>query len=181
MSEELETLTTLAQRLEFAHIPYMLTGSVAMGFYATPRMTRDIDVVVELHPEDALRLLDLFKKDFYIDLDMINEAIKGQGMFNVIDNQTGVKINFVVRKLETYRKTEFERRRKVSLGGFDLWLVSPEDLILSKLFWAKDSKSEIQLRDVENLLTGPNKLNFDYLEKWAKDLGIYQLYQKVKA
>ena len=180
MSDELETLKTVAQRLESAHISYMLTGSVAMSFYAMPRMTRDIDIVIELKREDIARLYDVFKSDFYVDEEMIREALRDRGMFNVIHNGSGVKVDFVVRKLEIFRKTEFERRRKVSLEGFDVWLVSAEDLILSKLHWAKDSQSEIQLRDIQNLLGGACEINTEYLEKWAKDLGVYQLYEKVK-
>ena len=180
MSDELHTLKTVAQRLEAAHIPYMLTGSVAMSFYAIPRMTRDIDVVIELKHEDVSRLYDFFKLDFYVDEEMIREALRDRGMFNVIHNGNGVKVDFVVKKLELFRKAEFDRRRKISLEGTDVWLVSAEDLILSKLYWAKDSKSETQLRDIQNLLGGICEVDSEYLEKWAKELGVFQIYKEVK-
>ena len=61
MSEELEVLRTVAARLDQAGIAYMLTGSMALNYYAVPRMTRDIDLVVELEPGDAERLVRLFQ------------------------------------------------------------------------------------------------------------------------
>ena len=63
-----------------------------------------------------------------------------------------IKIDFIVRKDTPYRAAEFERRRRVPMPGFEAWIVSREDLILSKLAWAKDSGSELQRRDVAALL-----------------------------
>ena len=48
MHAELEVLKIVSERLEAAHIPYMLTGSFAMAYYGQPRMTRDLDLVVAL-------------------------------------------------------------------------------------------------------------------------------------
>jgi len=60
MSEELDVLQEVTQRLAGAHISYMVTGSIAVSYYAVPRMTRDIDLVVELSSGDADRFCDLF-------------------------------------------------------------------------------------------------------------------------
>ena len=73
-------------------------------------------------------------------------------MFNLIHNETIIKLDCIVLKRDEYRQQEFARRRLVSLGDFETWIVSREDLILSKLYCARDSKSELQLRDVKNLL-----------------------------
>jgi hypothetical protein len=64
MLNELEVLKDVAERLERAGIAYMLTGSVAMNYYAQPRMTRDIDLVVALDPSDAARIRNTFEPDF---------------------------------------------------------------------------------------------------------------------
>jgi hypothetical protein len=78
---------------------------------------------------------------------------------NLIHDYHIIKIDFVVRKDTPYRRKEFFRKRKVSVDGQDLSVVRSEDLILSKLEWAKDSKSEIQLRDVQNLLQSVKNLD----------------------
>jgi hypothetical protein len=81
-----------------------------------------------------------------------------------------VKLDFIVRKDSPYRQHEFGRRQRVRLPGFETWIVSREDLILSKLAWAKDSGSELQLRDVRALLAG--SVDRTYLERWAEELSV---------
>jgi len=178
-SEELAVLKQVARRLNRAKIPYMVTGSIAANFYTVPRMTRDIDIVVELSDQNISRFITLFQNDFYLELRTVSEAVKDKGMFNLIQNEHIVKVDFVVRKDSAYRRTEFARRRRISIGGQAINIVAPEDLILSKLFWARDSSSETQLADVRNLLKTVKKLNRPYLARWAKRLGIGSLYKKV--
>ena len=89
-----------------------------------------------------------------------------------------IKVEFVVRKDTPYRRREFARRKKISIDGQDVYVVAPEDLILSKLAWAKDSKSEVQLKDVQNLLQSVKKLDRRYLARWTKQLGVESLYRE---
>jgi len=74
------------------------------------------------------------------------------------------------------RQLEFERRRQIKIQDFTNWVVSKEDLIISKLYWARDSRSEIQLRDVKNLLA--TEYDATYLEKWAKELRLELLLRE---
>jgi hypothetical protein len=99
-------------------------------------------------------------------------------MFNLIHNHYIVKVDFVVRKNTPYRRMEFSRRKEISVDGQQLYVVAPEDLILSKLEWAKDSNSEVQLRDVRNLLHSVKDLDRRYLARWAKQLGVDSLYRE---
>lgn len=179
MTAELEVLKDVTGRLDRAGIAYMITGSIATNFYTVPRMTRDIDIVVELAEDDLGRFISLFESDFYLDPETVREAVKNRGMFNVIQNEYVIKIDFIVRKDSRYRRREFSRRKKVTVDDQRLYLVAPEDLILSKLEWAKDSRSEIQLSDVRNLLKSLKKLDQRYLTRWAKELGIAALYREV--
>lgn len=144
VSEELEVLKDVAGRLERAGIAYMVTGSIAANFYAVPRMTRDIDIVIELEEQDIGRFIPLFAKDCYLEPETVDRAVKDKGMFNLIQNEYVIKIDFVVRKETPYRRTEFSRRRKVAVDDRIICIVAPEDLILSKLAWAKDSKSAVK-------------------------------------
>ena len=181
MNEELKVLEIVTQRLDKANIPYMITGSIALNYYATPRMTRDLDIVIELKQPDVTTLLNLFQTDFYIDEDMILTAINDHGMFNIIHNEWVFKVDFIVRKHSEYHQSEFDRRKRVKLKNFEFWIVSPEDLILSKLQWAKDSMSDLQLRDVNNLLKSVEDLNIDLIEKWVQKLNLEILYQKTQS
>ena len=180
MSQELDLLKIVCERLSVAGIDYMITGSTAGNFYAVPRMTRDIDLVVEVRKEDTDKLVKLFKNDFYIERESILEAIRQQGMFNIIHNDYVIKLDFIIRKNTSYRILEFQRRKKMNIEGTNIWVVSPEDLILSKLCWAKDSFSEIQLRDVKNLLSVDKNMDTLYLEQWIHLLGLEKIYERAK-
>jgi hypothetical protein len=178
-SEELEVLKEVTGRLDRANIAYMVTGSMATNFYTVPRMTRDIDIVVELEEEDLSRFNSLFESDYYLDSETVREAVKNRGMFNLIQNEYVIKIDFVVRKDTPYRRREFSRRKKITIDGQPLYVVATEDLILSKLVWAKDSRSELQLSDVRNRLRSVKRLNRRYLARWSKELGVASLYRDV--
>lgn len=179
MSEEMEVLKEVARRLGRAGIAYMITGSTAANFYTVPRMTRDIDLVVELRGEDVDRIVEIFADDFYIDRQAVQQAINRKSIFNLIHTEHVIKVDFIVRKDSAYRRKEFSRRKKVAVDDQLLHVVAPEDLILSKLDWAKESRSEVQLTDVRNLLQSVKGLDWRYLARWAKQLGVESLYREV--
>jgi nucleotidyltransferase DUF2204 len=178
MSEELEVLKIVAQQLRGAGIAYMVTGSVAMNHYAVPRMTRDIDLVVEMSAADVDRVCDLFKDDFYVDRQAVHHAVEIPATFNMIHTALVVKVDIVVRNDTEYRRTEFARRRRLTVEGQELFVVAPEDLILSKLEWARESRSAVQLADVRNLAESVTDLECDYLTEWMERLGLSALYRE---
>lgn len=180
-SEELAVLRLVANRLDEASVAYMVSGSVAMSYYAEPRMTRDIDIVIELGVTGADRMVQLFSDQFHCDVEVIRDAIRRRSMFNLIHTQLVVKVDFIVRQESPYRLTEFDRRRSVQLAGFQIWIVSPEDLVLSKLVWAKPSHSELQLADVRNLVATISTLDWPYIETWAARLDVMDLVDEVRA
>jgi hypothetical protein len=181
MSEELDVLLMVADRLETAGVPYMLSGSTAMNVYAEPRMTRDIDIVVELGPAHVDAIAAVFAADFYCDRDMIAQAVQHQSSFNVIHTPTVIKVDCIVRKDTPYRRVEFARRRPIVVDEHAIQVVAPEDLVLSKLVWAKPSHSEVQLRDVRNLLACVPDLDWSYLDRWAIELEVTELLREVRA
>lgn len=179
MNDELEIMRDVTQRLEGAGIAYMITGSMALNFYAQPRMTRDIDAVVELAVDDARRFVALFSPDYYVSYEAVRDSIACRSLFNLIHQARIVKVDFVVRKAAPYRLTEFARRQRVTVDGFQVWIVSKEDLIISKLLWAQDSHSDFQLRDVKSLVaTGCDRT---YVEHWIGELGIGSLWREVQS
>lgn len=180
MNEELELLKNIAAKLESAGIEYMMTGSMAMAFYSTPRMTRDIDIIIQVSPVDVDKILGLFRNDFYIEEESVRQAVLKRGMFNIIHNESVIKVDFIIRKEEEYRIEEFSRKKKINIEGVSISVVAPEDLILSKLVWVKRSQSELQFRDVRQMMMVLKELNNEYLEKWSKILGVDDLLGKVK-
>lgn len=177
IKNEVDLLRDVSQRLQSAGIQFMVTGSMAMSFYAQPRMTRDIDLVVALNPEDAQKIIELFVNDYYLEPASVKRAISRRSIFNLIHDKTSSKVDFIVLKSEPFRQEEFSRRRALTVAGFETWIVSREDLILSKLYWAKDSRSEMQLKDVRNLLS--ENCDAEYLRSRAQTLGVSDLLEEV--
>jgi hypothetical protein len=180
MSEQLDVLKLVAERLHQADIAYMVSGSIALSYYAQPRLTRDIDIVVALRLEDATRVTNLFATDFYIDADAVRHAIAQLGMFNIIHYAHVMKVDFIVRKNTPYRHEEFARRYAVDIDGVTMWFVTAEDLLLSKLAWAAESRSEIQLQDVRNLIQSVAHLDWTYIERWGSELMVSELLREVR-
>src|SRR5438034_9995736 len=173
---EIDIVRDVSQRFEQGSIPYMLTGSMAMNYYAQPRMTRDIDVVIAIGREDVDRVAVLFRPDYYVSEENIRESLAHESIFNLIHQESVIKVDCIIRKSSRYRLAEFERRQKISILDFTTFIVSKEDLIISKLFWAKDSHSEIQLGDVKNpLATG---YDATYLQRWTRELALDNLVKE---
>ena len=177
MTEELDVLRIIGERLDASHVPFMLTGSFALGYYGKPRMTRDLDFVVALMEQHVDTLVKAFLPDFYIDENSVRSAVRSQRMFNLMHLGSGIKVDLIVRKDSEYREMEFARRQAVELAGVSTWITSREDLILSKLVWARDSGSELQKRDVCTLLD--DSVDWDYPREWAPKLDVSEILEEV--
>ncbi len=165
-----ELYKEITSALDSRNIPYMVSGSMAMLIYTVGRTTRDIDIVIELSEESLDSFYDIFKDQFYLHKPSVEEGLQRKGMFNAIDTRSGLKIDFVIRKNSLFRRTEFERRSRQKLFGHEAWVVSLEDLILSKLIWIQEIQSDRQKEDIRSLLE--NNVDGAYLSKWVKELNL---------
>lgn len=157
--------------LNGAQIPYMLSGSMAMGVYVVPRATRDFDFVISLKSDDVDKFATYFQEGYYCNPDAINHAVKHQSIFNIIDHNSGYKADFIVLKNDAFRQEEFSRRVAMNYFGKTIYLVSVEDLLLSKLIWIQPYQSAMQMEDIKNL--GKAKaLDWPYIDRWVKKLNL---------
>ncbi len=169
--------------LDRAAIPYMLTGSLASSFHGEPRSTQDIDIVIDPEKDSLERLLSAFPTDdYYVSREAALSALEVRGFFNVVDLQTGWKVDFIIRKDRAFSRTEFERRQSDELFGIRLHIASPEDVILVKLEWAKISDSDRQIRDAAGILRlKGDAINFAYIQGWVGVLDIRDQWDLAKA
>lgn len=167
-------LERVVEVLDEAEVPYMLTGSLASAFYAVPRATQDIDVVIEAQREGVERLIEgLLAAGWYADRDAALEAWQGQSQFNAIEPDTGWKADFIVRKERAYSREEFSRRQQISLLGVELAVASLEDVLIAKLEWSSLGDSALQRRDVVQLLERTwQRVDRAYVERWVTELGL---------
>ena len=178
MQNELDIVRDVSARLERGEFAYMLTGSMAKNYHAQPRMTRAIDLVVALTVENTDKIIQIFTPDYYVSREAVAASIAHETLFNLIHQESVIKVDCIIRKNSPYRRIEFERRQRIAIEDFSTWIASKEDLIISKLWWAKDSHSEIQLRDVKNLAgTG---CDMDYIENWTRNLELFSLWQQCR-
>lgn len=181
VSDQLDVLKLVTKRLDEAGLAYLITGSIAAGAYGQPRMTRDIDIVAVLYPQHAPQLVDLLSPEFICDVDVIRDAIVRHRMFSVVHRAALQKLDIIVREDRDYEIEKFERRRRIDVDGQAMWIISPEDLVLSKLVWAKDSGSELQLRDVRSIIALQAGLDWPYVERWALRLSVSQMLKELRA
>jgi len=176
MKNELDIVRDISEKLAKLEIPFMLTGSMAMNYYAPPRMTRDIDVVLELKPEDVPKFVEEFSFEYYISRETALAAAQSSRPFNLIHKESVIKVDCIVRRDSPHAVAEFDRRQTVQIRDFQTVIASKEDLILAKLWWARDSRSEVELRDVRSLLATSH--NEGYVLDWAKKLGLEKLVRE---
>ena len=127
MQNEIDILRDVSEKLKSAGIAFMLTGSVAMSYYAQPRMTRNIDIVVALERSHTETISRLFASHYYVAPEAVEEAIRRRSMFNIIHFQSVIKVDFIVLVNSPFARSEFERRSDVSLGDFQTTIISRED------------------------------------------------------
>jgi hypothetical protein len=171
-------VTDVFQRItsprEQAGIPYMLTGSFASAYHGAPRTTQDVDLVIDPTAAQLRTFVNLLPtSEYYVDLDAALEACHRESMFNVVDMATGWKIDLIIRKSRAFSEEEFRRRKRVRLQEITLFVASAEDVVISKLEWAKRSQSQRQIEDAATIL----RMHWDvldraYLEKWVLELGL---------
>ncbi|MCX6223674.1 MAG: hypothetical protein NTV01_02790 [Bacteroidia bacterium] len=166
----LELLQKVCRQLDENDIKYMVSGSIALNIYGIPRMTRDIDIVIELSENKIDEFTNLFPNS-YFDKNVIKDAIKRQGMFNIIDHSTGFKVDFIIRKETEYFILAFQRRKRIKELDTEFWVINLDDLIIAKIIWIQQYQSEKQMFDIENLLLNPEK-NIDYIKSWCNKLNL---------
>jgi len=173
MLSQKEFINNVVEKLQDAGIDYVICGSLAATFYGVQRSTEDIDIIINPTQEQLTKFIELLGDAYYVSKEVASDALKRSTMFNIIDRDNAFKADLIIRKQTDFSAEEFRRKRKENLLGKDLYILSPEDSILSKLLWAKQSRSEQQFKDVMKILEARvGGLDMKYLNKWAKVLDV---------
>ena len=173
-------ISSVLGALERAGIPYMVVGSFAAALYGVTRTTHDVDIVVALSQDAIPELARALGEGFYFDEGAAREAVARSDMFNGLHVESGLKADFWILRDDAFSRTQFERRRQTNAWGTGGYAASAEDTILSKLLWHKMTPSDRQLADVRGILRmGGKGLDFDYLRRWARELGVEDLLNEL--
>ena len=182
--ENFELLRIALATAESLQIPHMLVGSIASMRYGEPRLTLDIDIVVDLTSVTAELLCQAFPDpDYYVSLPAALEAVRLRKQFNVLHPKSGMKIDFMIARQDAWGKRQIERRRKVELyPGQDAYVAAPEDVILGKLLYYREGQSDKHLRDIAAMLqTSGDEIERGDVSAWAEKLGVLEIWQAIMA
>jgi len=172
----------IVEHLDLRDVPYMLVGSFASTYFGAPRTTYDLDIVIEATTDKLKGLVaDLQADDYYAELDAALDARQHESLFNVIDSATGWNIDLIFRKSRPFDHEEFGRRVAARLFDIQLFVASAEDVIISKLEWAKLGGSQRQIEDVAKVLAAQwPTLDQIYLSKWIGELYLQEQWSAAK-
>lgn len=183
-SDILIALKPVVDSFEELGIEYYIGGSVASSVYGVARSTLDVDLIASITPNVVPQLFESLHSEYYIDENMIRDAIKRESSFNVIHFKTMIKIDVFILKNTSYSRTAFKRRREDALDPEEqikFYIASPEDVILAKLtcYQMGGQVSQRQWKNISGVLkVQAKRLDMEYLKNWANELNLTELLAK---
>jgi hypothetical protein len=184
LNEPIEVTLKVTNVLEKLGVPYLIGGSLASTLYGMVRTTQDSDILAEMRPEHVQPFVSSLQTEFYIDEEMIADAIQHNSSFNIIHRDSMFKVDVFIPRPRPFQQSQFARAQRQT---FDLEsevsanFASAEDTILSKLEWYRmgGEASERQWRDILGVLkTRAGELELDYLHKWAYEIKVSDLLER---
>lgn len=173
-------------RLNTQGIRYMVTGAVAAFVYGEPRLTHDLDLVLELGRNEARKILDAFPlEEFYCPPEETIRTEAGRpsrGHFNIIHHETGFRADIYLKGRDELHAWALAHRRSVGFQGSEIWLAPPEYVILRKLEYFREGQSEKHLIDIRGMIElSPHLIDFDLLGKKIAGYGLQKEWEKVRS
>lgn len=177
MSVQTSLTLRVAEALKGSGVAYALTGSFASNYHGIPRSTQDADFVIQLAnavgPEFNRKLGD----DFVLDPQMSFETVTGTYRQYIRHRKKRFKIELFMLSQDAHDQERFSRKQQVELAGHQVWLLSAEDSIISKLRWAREKDRP----DIRNVMTVQgDKLDWNYIEKWCREHGTTRLMNEIR-
>ena len=183
-NEPLEVTLQVTAVLEELGVPYVIGGSLASTLHGMIRTTQDSDIITGMRPEHISSFVSSLQNEFFIDEEMITDAIQHNSSFNIIHRATMFKVDIFIPRPRPFQQSQISRAQRHSFAlenEISANFVSAEDTILAKLEWYRmgGETSERQWRDILGILkTRAGELDIEYLKKWAMDLGVHDLLQR---
>jgi hypothetical protein len=183
--EALKVAFQVLEVLDRIGVPYHLGGSYASSIHGIPRQTHDVDLVIDLRQDQVRHFSQALSAEFYVDEEAVGRAVAERGSCNLVHLKTGVKVDLFLKGSSSFDQEEFERSITVVLGDEEprkVFVKSAEDTLLRKLLWYRlgGDISDRQWADVSGIMNFQgDRLDLDYLRKWADRLSIRDLLDRV--
>ena len=180
--DQAELLKYVVGALDKLGIAYFVTGSIASMAYGEARFTNDIDIVADLSPEQVAPFtLSFPESDFYLSDVAASEAVAARDQFNIIHPDSGLKVDIIVAKRDSFDRGRFERARpRAAAENFEAMFASPEDVILKKMDFYREGGSEKHLRDIAGILKAARfPIDHDYIAVWVARLDLADVWKVI--
>ena len=182
--QETDLFTKFTEKLSTARLSYMVTGSVACIIYGEPRLTYDLDIILDLPANSIKSFLKQFpEKDFYVpphEVIMVEINRAQRGHINVIDFSSGFKLDVYFPGEDLLIHWGLSKSREISYKNSSLKIAPPEYVVLQKLRFYKEGKSEKHIRDIKSMLSvSKEDISFTDIENWAQELGLIDVWKNL--
>ena len=180
-------LKLVLEALEASRVEYLIGGAVAEWAWGEPRATQDLDIVINLPIKTVSRLSkELEKRNMLVPADIILDTMMEDHAdipLNAIHIYSGLKADlYLMREGDALRKSAFQRRLLVDYGPpiGEVYVHSPEDLILYKLMYLGLSGQPKHARDISAILRSKkDQLDSGYIEGWVDQLGLGSVWKEI--
>lgn len=179
---EIEILPHLLDCLNEAEISYVIVGSFATNVYAIMRSTQDADIVIDAQPGQLTKLIEALGKDYQRDPQSRFETVTGTSKTVVTERTTGFIIEIFGLSDDPHDQARFARRRMIEIQGRSTWILTAEDVLVTKLNWLLRANRQKDLQDIRNVIAVQgDAINWPYVERWCDQHGSLELLNKIRA
>jgi hypothetical protein len=176
-----EIVRHVLARLDSLRIPYVIVGSFATNVYGIARATKDADVVVRIGPGQLGKLIESLEPELECDRQLRFESVTGTRRIELNDPETTFTVELFWHSEDPHDQERFARRQKISLLGRDVWVLSREDVLVTKLRWlliADRPKDRIDIKSVISVQR--DAIDWSYVEGWCDRHGSRKLLEQIR-
>jgi len=183
--QEIDLFRLFLTRFDQLSLDYFITGSVASLVYGEPRLTNDIDLIVNLHERDIEKFCKIFPLDIFYcppkEVIFVELFRKSRGHFNLIHHESGFKADVYLLGTDPFQKRALQNRKTIEYMGDNIYLAPPEYVIIKKLEFYKEGGAQKHLDDIASILkNSSDEINFNFLQNKINDFGLSELFNKVQ-
>jgi hypothetical protein len=169
--------------LERLGVPYMVVGGFAAILYGEPRLTIDVDILVDMQVSHIRPFVAAFPiKTYYVSEEAIRDSLQRRYPFNVLQSRTGAKVDLVPLPFDPFSRAAFQARRRVVYDsrGHSAMFITAENIILAKLVAHKNTGSDKHLSDVRGVLVAQwGELDLESIRRGARGSGTLETFERI--
>lgn len=177
-----EVVLAVLKALDEVGIAYMIVGSLASNAYGIPRSTQDADIVMDASSSAISQLSTQLPDSLVMDSQLTFETVTGTHRVIVTPTRSKFKVELFLTNDDPHDRERFSRKVRGQTYGQDVWLPTPEDVVITKLRWSRHGKRLKDIDDVRNVIAVQGEaLDWAYILRWCDEHGTRELLKEIRA